>query len=383
MDSQQINLGIDASRCRSGGSINHIKGILAHFTPSVSSISYIHLWSYSKLLDIIPNYEWLIKHKTKFLDKNLLSQLFWQFFSLKKELKKYNCGFLFTADASSLCTFKNQVVLSQDLLSYEQGVTNYFGWGISRARLFIIRIVQNNAFRAAKGVIFLTNYTSNLIQKSCGRLANVAIIPHGFNSGFNEIDYKSRAKLTSHSTIVCTYVSNTEMYKHQWVVVRAIALLRKKNYDIILNLIGGGNGQAQQILESQILKSDPLNKFVTQYDFLIQDQIQEILTKTDIFVFASSCETFGITLLEGMASGLPIACSDRSSLPELLRDGGIYFDPENENSIAKKIEVLINDPVLSERLAKRAKTISTEFSWERCSQETFSFISECIRKNRQ
>lgn len=383
MDSQQINLGIDASRCRSGGSINHLIGILKNLDPNLFGISKIHIWSYKKLLNDLPNKDFLIKHESIFLEKNIFLQLFWQYFFLKYDIHKEECDFLFTADASSLCNFKQQVVLSQDLLSYEPGITKKFGYGYSRLRLYLIRIIQNRAFQNAKGVIFLTNYTSRLIQRSCGKLTNVAIIPHGVNSGFNKMEYKSRAQSTSHPTIRCTYISNTEMYKHQWVVVGAIALLREKKYDIKLNLIGGGNGRAQQILESQLSKSDPQNQFVTQYDFLIQDQIQEILTKTDIFVFASSCETFGITLLEGMASGLPIACSDRSSLPELLRDGGIYFDPENENSIAKKIEVLINDPVLSERLAKRAKTISTEFSWERCSQETFSFISECIRKNRQ
>ena len=45
-----------------------------------------------------------------------------------------------------------------------------------------------------------------------------------------------------------------------------------------------------------------------------------------IFVFASSTETFGISLLEAMAVGMPIVCSDKSSLPEVLQNGGLYFD---------------------------------------------------------
>ena len=44
-----------------------------------------------------------------------------------------------------------------------------------------------------------------------------------------------------------------------------------------------------------------------------------------------------------MASGIPIACSNRGPMPEILRDGGIYFDPENVDSIKDALELMIND----------------------------------------
>ena len=58
-----------------------------------------------------------------------------------------------------------------------------------------------------------------------------------------------------------------------------------------------------------------------------------VLKRAHLFVFASSCENMPNTLVEAMASGLPIACSDRGPMPEILRDGGTYFDPENEVTI--------------------------------------------------
>ena len=111
-------------------------------------------------------------------------------------------------------------------------------------------------------------------------------------------------------------------------------------------------------------------------EFLPKDELLTHLALADLFVFASSCETFGITLLEGMAAGLPIACSNRSSLPETLRDGGVYFDPEDEESIAMAIEQIIQSPALRSAIAQRAKTLSQEYSWKRCADETFSFIAE-------
>jgi len=77
-----------------------------------------------------------------------------------------------------------------------------------------------------------------------------------------------------------------------------------------------------------------------------------MMMQADLFVFASSCETFGISLLEAMAVGLPIACSNKSSLPETLQDGGEYFDPEDDQSIASAVKRLILDPVSRKKLLR-------------------------------
>jgi len=366
-------LAIDASRCRSGGSVNHLIGILEHLNPKNFDIKEIHIWSYNNLLIKLPNRNWLVKHNSSYLNSNILCQLFWQLLIFKNELLKNNCNFLFTADASTLCNFKQQVVLSQDLLSYEPMVAKKYGFGFSRLRLYIILLIQNKAFQNAKGVIFLTNYTSKLIQSSCGTLKNIKIIPHGFNKIFNTLNITPNFD----KEIICTYISNTEFYKHQWVVVEAIEILRLKNHNIKIQLIGGGIGLAQKKLNKQIKKSDPHGIYVQQFEFLNHNEIIELLKKSNIFVFASSCETFGITLLEGMATGLPIVCSNRSSLPEVLLDGGEYFDPEDSNSLANKIELLIKNKNYAIELSIKAKNISSKYSWERCSFETFSFIRNC------
>jgi glycosyltransferase involved in cell wall biosynthesis len=178
--------------------------------------------------------------------------------------------------------------------------------------------------------------------------------------------------------IRCIYVSNTAMYKHQWVAVRAIAALRKRGHNITLTLVGGGIGKPQRLLEKQLAISDHEGAFVQQLDFLPQKDLPAHLSNSDLFVFASSCETFGITLLEAMSVGLPIASSNRSSLPETLQDGGVYFDPEDDESIANAVEQLIKDPVLRDTIAWRAKEIAGQYSWKRCSDETFAFLVETI-----
>ena len=381
-----IVIGVDASRNRSGGAREHLIGILENLDPVAQGIAQVHIWSYKDLLAVLPNHPWLIKHAVSELENGLITQLWWQAFNLSSELKKYGCHILFTSDASSLCHFSPSVVLSQDLLSYEPGVMSSFAWGRARIRLLVIRYLQNAAFRRASGVIFLTQYAANLIQSICGHLRNMKVIPHGVNPQFfgNSQVIATEKRVFSAGTmsepIRCLYISNAALYKYQWVVIEAIGLLRQKGFAIELDLVGGGSGPAQEKIKSQIASTDPQGQFVRQHPFVPHASLIDHLSSADIFIFASGCEAFGITLLETMAMGLPIASSNRSSIPETLQDGGLYFDPENPVEIAASVEKIILDPVLRGWLAHRASQLAKQYSWERCSQETWGFIVDTYKK---
>ena len=381
-----IVIGVDASRNRSGGAREHLIGILENLDPVAQRIAQVHIWSYQALLDVLPKCPWLIKHSVPVLENGLSSQLWWQAFNLSSELKKNGCDILFTTDASSLCRFSPSLVLSQDLLSYEPGVMSSFAWGRARLRLLVIRYLQNAAFRRASGVIFLTQYAENLIQSICGPLRNILVIPHGVNPRF----FRGSQAITTEKKIFstgansepirCLYISNAALYKYQWVVIEAIGLLRQKGISIELDLVGGGSGPAQEKIKAQIALTDPQGQFVRQRPFVSHSALLGYLSSADIFIFASGCEAFGITLLEAMAMSLPIASSNRSSIPETLQDGGLYFDPENPVEIAASVEKIILDPILRRQLACRTSELAKQYSWERCSKETWSFIVDTYTK---
>ena len=68
---KKINIGIDASRCKSGGGIAYIIGLLSHAKPNDHGIRLVHLWAYDDLLSKIEEYPWLVKHKLQVSLKNL------------------------------------------------------------------------------------------------------------------------------------------------------------------------------------------------------------------------------------------------------------------------------------------------------------------------
>ena len=375
-----IKVAIDASRNRSGGARAHLIGILEEGVPARYNIEEVHLWTYKSLADEIPARPWLTKHTPIELEQSLIRQIWWQATRLAGAARSAGCDILFTTDASTFCRFKPMVVLSQDMLAYEPGVMRRFGFTKDRMRLEAILRLQNHAFRSADGVIFLSRHAAQEIQRKCGALSHIKRIPHGVGHEFKENRTPKKWPGSKTHPVRCLYVSPTWLFKHQWVVVRAIAALREKGHNLSLTLVGGGDGTAQRLLDKQVAISDPDREFIQLINFVPQRELPSLLADCNIFIFASSCENMPNTLLEAMATGLPIACSNRGPMPEVLSDGGVYFDPENADSIAAAVEKIIEDPNARLKAARRAKRLSEGYSWSRCADETWDFMSETYRR---
>jgi glycosyltransferase involved in cell wall biosynthesis len=96
------------------------------------------------------------------------------------------------------------------------------------------------------------------------------------------------------------------------------------------------------------------------------------------FVFPSLAEGFGLPVLEAMRRGVPVACSNASSLPEVAGDAALYFDPTDTHAIAAAIESLLRDPALRDRLAGLGEKRSQHFSWERTAEATLASYEQAI-----
>jgi glycosyltransferase involved in cell wall biosynthesis len=93
-----------------------------------------------------------------------------------------------------------------------------------------------------------------------------------------------------------------------------------------------------------------------------------------VFVFPSSVETFGNPLVEAMACGAAIACSNTAAMPEVLGDAGQYFDPYDSGQIAASILQLMTDDTLRQEMRQRARKRSAHYSWKLTEQKTVSVL---------
>jgi glycosyltransferase involved in cell wall biosynthesis len=250
-------------------------------------------------------------------------------------------------------------------------------------RLLLLRVGQGRTFRRADGLIILTRYAHDAIRAKVAIDGNVAVVPHGVEDRFRRAP-RRQLPLEEYSLdrpFRLLYVSIVDAYKHQWHVAEAVSRLRARGIPVVIDFVGPAAPPWIDRLREALAKFDPAGVFLRYHGAVPFDESHHLHEKADAFVFASSCENMPNILLESMAAGFPIACSNRGPMPEILEDGGTYFDPENPAEIAEAIRGLIVDPELRERCARTAFERASRYSWERCADETFEFIQEVRRSH--
>ncbi len=116
--------------------------------------------------------------------------------------------------------------------------------------------------------------------------------------------------------------------------------------------------------------------------WLAEPELEGLWAIADAFLFPSLYEGFGLPVLEAMARGVPVACSDASSLPEVAGDAALLFDPRDDAQIAAAVQRLLCEPALAEGLRARGRTRAREFTWERSARATIDSYLRALEHQR-
>jgi len=376
-----IEVGIDASNLRLGGGITHLVELLRATDPGKYGITRVIVWGGKATLARIDDRPWLERAHEPALDQLLPVRLLWQRVRLPK-LAQEHCDVLFVPGGSCPGTFRPFVTMSRNLLPFEIQEKRRYGASWMLLKLSLLQIEQTKSFQKADGVIFLNAYARSTVIGHTGLLAaKIATIPHGVSSRFLRLPkvQKSLADYSFDSPFRLLYISIIDVYKHQCEVVEAVAELRQSGIPVVLNLVGPAYPPSWRRLRKVMRRVDPQGTFVRYLGPAPYDDLARHYHSADAFVFASSCENMPNILLEAMAAGLPIACSNRGPMSEVLGDSGLYFDPEKRLEVADALRKLLERPELRATLAQKAYERSKTYSWQRCADETFSFITETYR----
>tara|TARA_Y100001968_G_C19398160_1_gene739486 strand:- start:1081 stop:1869 length:789 start_codon:yes stop_codon:yes gene_type:complete len=250
-------------------------------------------------------------------------------------------------------------------------------------RLIILRVFQSISLIFSSGAIFITKGSKKIILNTLIRkdIPNV-VIPHGVSRMFS---YKAREiKGYNHEKakkINLIYASTFDEYKHQIEVVKAVRNLRRRGYNIILTLVGNFYLPYLRKFEKYCFTIKDKDCWLRTYHSISYNEIVEFYDSADIGVWASSCEVFGMILLEMMANGLPIVSSNKEVMIEILGNSGYYFNPESPHEIATAIANLIDKPKLQVQFSEECKAKARSYSWDNCSYDTFSFCKQIIDKH--
>ncbi len=179
----------------------------------------------------------------------------------------------------------------------------------------------------------------------------------------NESDLRSKFDIGD-----CPYilsVGNLQPRKNLPRLIRAFLRMQKKSgTDIKLVIVGKKAWMTEDIMKEALSSSNR----VVLTDYVSNEDLVRLYNAALCFVYPSFFEGFGIPPLEAMACGTPVAVSDRTSLPEVVSDAGIYFDPFSEEDIERAVTELVTDQELRQKLIALGYERAKHFSWKKSAE---------------
>ena len=165
-------------------------------------------------------------------------------------------------------------------------------------------------------------------------------------------------------------VAPSKPHKNIPRLVEALALLPH----VVLGIPGypaGGDAELDDLAEHLGL-ADRLRR----PGWVDEATLDGLYRAADCFVFPSLAEGFGLPVLEAMIRGVPVACSNATSLPEVAGEAALYFDPTDVEAIAVSVRRLLEDEELADELRAAGRERARRFSWEKAAARTLA----CYRK---
>lgn len=170
-------------------------------------------------------------------------------------------------------------------------------------------------------------------------------------------------------------VATFNRHKNMEGVVRCFNQVRaqlEKPYQLVL---AGIRSDAYEKVMAEIDKS-PYKTDIRVLEALPIEKLPYLYRGAELFLLLSYFEGFGLPILEAMASGVPVVCSNRTSLPEIAGDAGIVVDPDNEPELARRVVELLENPGQRVSMREQGFLRAREFSWTRTARETLVVYHE-------
>jgi glycosyltransferase involved in cell wall biosynthesis len=318
-----------------------------------------------------------------------LGRIVWTRSRLPKLLRRRGADLLFAfANTAPVRPPVPQVVYChQPLVLFTDSYAEYPGW--QRARLRIQRHVVWQGLRASRAVVVQTASMRDRLLREEPRLAGrVEVIPSGYrtSSATPTVRAAVQAALAAAPRPRLLYVSFLRYHKNHPSLLKAMAIIVKTYPDARLLLTVDPAAAltpdvAALLVEVKtVVEELGLREAVTWLGQLSPDEVTEAMRASDLMVFPSLAESFGLPLVEAMAAGCPIAAADRPYARDVAGPAAAYFDPRDPSAIAARVLGLLADPAAIAALRREGEARRGGYSYDAIAERLAGLFERVVHR---
>lgn len=157
------------------------------------------------------------------------------------------------------------------------------------------------------------------------------------------------------------YPAVTWPHKNHELILRALAVLKSKHHATSHVVFTGSPTKRRSILE-KLARDLRVSSQVHFVGFVKPAVLQAIAKSATAMVFPSKFEGFGLPILEAFHARLPVLSSNATTLPEVARDGALYFDPDSPEQLALLMKAILDKPELRRDLVRKGTEVLSRYS---------------------
>jgi len=174
------------------------------------------------------------------------------------------------------------------------------------------------------------------------------------------------------------FVGTLETRKNLITLIDAFISLRASGQIVHRLVLVGKNGWGSEDIRAAIASS-PFRHDIEVRGYASREEVLRLYRSTDLFVYPSLYEGFGLPLLEAMTCGAPVVCSRVASLHEVAGDAAEFFDPRNAQDLAAAIQRVLRSPELQQKLRSKGKERVKQFSWDECARRHCAVFRDVLQ----
>ena len=236
-------------------------------------------------------------------------------------------------------------------------------------KFHVYRFVLTQALRRARTVITVSDFTKqDILTNYPGVSTKVVVTKEAAESFCHTVSEGSSRGILKPYIL---YVGNA--YPHKNLEIFLSVATRFPDYEFVLV---GKEDFFYKRLKAAVVARAIDNIIFTGY--VSDRELGKLYRYASVYVFPSLYEGFGLPPLEAMQYGTPVLASNRGSLPEILGEAALYFNPEQESELCEQLERIIKDDQLRADLRQKGYTQAASYSWVRMAEQTLQEYQKAI-----